>query len=642
MKKEILNVISALMGVTMLFTACNGGCNNKKQNFEEVYVPDMVVSSDKYDTTHVYEAQLSDKDLVKDGKSEYAIVYPENNQNEWVDLAVEELQNFFYQATGIMLPVMKDSEAKNAGRNKVLSLDSTVYVTEENKEQAGVLNDSGFIIRTEGDAVIILGNGNYGTLYGVYEFLHIQFGYKIYAIDEIVIETGVDNKKLYDFNVTDMPDFEYRLTNTGETNNDTIFASRLRLQSETRIWIPFGGEVWHNYLDVLPYSVYGAAHPDWYNSDKTNLNIGVDMDAMTDAVLEQVKKDVLAYPNLNQLTFTQEDGSNWGDAEINQSNKEKYGTNAVEAIRFINMLTEKVENWLEEENIDREIRIVDFAYSHIQQAPVKVNENGDLELMEPDLHYNGNNAIMICTSNVNSYFSLYDTENADAELNIQKWKLVSDTLYFWMYNANFKDYLMPFDNFSSMQPNYQYAYENGARYMFDMLQWNQVSGTDWYRLKQYLSSQLQWNIQLDVPTLIDAWFENYFKEAASPMRKFYDAERAWFAYLAEKNPSIVGSINNPSPLRKTENWPERMLDGWLELMDEALQSIEIYKEEDPDLYQKLSDRICQESISIRYMKITLYPESFDDINKAKASLKADCYRLGVTRSAEFVQVGDSI
>ena len=204
MKKEILNVISALMGVTMLFTACNGGCNNKKQNFEEVYVPDMVVSSDKYDTTHVYEAQLSDKDLVKDGKSEYAIVYPENNQNEWVDLAVEELQNFFYQATGIMLPVMKDSEAKNAGRNKVLSLDSTVYVTEENKEQAGVLNDSGFIIRTEGDAVIILGNGNYGTLYGVYEFLHIQFGYKIYAIDEIVIETGVDNKKLYDFNVTDI------------------------------------------------------------------------------------------------------------------------------------------------------------------------------------------------------------------------------------------------------------------------------------------------------------------------------------------------------------------------------------------------------------------------------------------------------
>lgn len=640
MKKKTLGVLSAALSAVMLFAACNGGgCN---QNFKEVYVPDMVVSTDKYDTTHIYDAVLSDKDLVKDGKSDYTIVYPAEEQSEWVKLAVEELQTFFYQATGIMLPATTDTDAKAAGKTKVLSLGRTSYVTNQDHiAEADALNNSGFIIRTDGDAVLMFGNSGYGALYAAYEFLHMQFGYKTYAKDEIAIETNVTDKKLYDFNVTDEPDFEYRLATSGEGNHDVIFASRLHAQTENNIWIPYGGKVWHNYLDVLPYDKYGAAHPDWYNSNRTNLNIGVDMEEMTDAALEQLKKDVLAYPELNQVTFTQEDGSPWGDAPINQENLAKYGTQAVEAIRFINMLTEKFEAWLEEAGINRKVRIVDFAYSHMQQAPVTVNADGSMTLMEPDLHYTGNNAIMICTSNVNAYFSLYHEQNEAAAENIQKWKQVSDTIYFWMYNANFKDYLLPFDNFSSMQANYQYAYENGAGYIMDMMQWNQVSGTDWYRLKQWLSAQLTWNVQLDVPSLINEFFAQYFKGAAPEMRKVFDSQRAWFAHLAEQDPSSVGSINTQR-LHDAKYWPEGVLRGWLEGFDAAQASIESLKSTDAALYEKLSERILQETISIRYLLITLYPETFDDVQTETISLVRDCYNLGVTRSAEFVQVGESL
>lgn len=111
--------------------------------------------------------------------------------------------------------------------------------------------------------------------------------------------------------MTDNPDFEYRLTTSGETNNDTTFMNRLRIQNSNDLWIPLGGVVWHNYLDVLPYSEYGDEHPDWYNSTKTNLNIGVDVEEMSDAVMKQIIKDIAAYPDLNQFTFTQEDGTGW-------------------------------------------------------------------------------------------------------------------------------------------------------------------------------------------------------------------------------------------------------------------------------------------------------------------------------------------
>lgn len=643
MKKKYAVFTALMMSCALLFMSACGSCKGKeKETFKEVYIPDMVTSTDKYDTTHIYEATASDKYLVRDGATDYVIVYPEGNTDEQVTFATQELVDLFYLATGLALPVMTDAEAKSAGKNAVLSLGKTSYLTnQEYISEVGKLNQSGYIIRTEGANVLMLGKSGSGTLYAAYEFLHMQFGFKAFAIDEIAIERNVTEKVLYNFNVTDDPDFEYRLTTSGETNNDTTFMNRLRIQNSNDLWIPLGGVVWHNYLDVLPYSEYGDEHPDWYNSTKTNLNIGVDVEEMSDAVMKQIIKDIAAYPDLNQFTFTQEDGTGWGDAPINNENYEKYGTHAVEAIRFINVLSEKLDKYLKENNIDREIRIVDFAYSHIQQAPVRVNSDGSMQLMEPDLHYKGNVGVMICTSNVNSYFSLYHPQNAAAEQNIQKWKMISDTFYFWMYDANFQDYLLPFDNFSSMQPNYQYAYENGAIYLFDQMQWNNVSGTDWYRLKQYLSSQLLWNVQLDVPHLIEEWFENYFKDAAPEMKRVFDEERAWFAYLAEDDPTSVGSINTKK-LLNVQYWPKNMLEGWLDAIDEAYAAIEEYKAEDPALYTKLYDRICQESISFRYLLVTLYPDSFDDLAAAKAALKADCFRLGVTRSAEFQQVGDTL
>ena len=279
MKRKYAGFTALMMGCALLFMSACGSCNGKEnETFKEVYIPDMVTSTDKYDTTHIYEATASDKYLVRDGATDYVIVYPEGNTDEQVTFAAQELVDLFYLATGLELPVMTDAEAKSAGKNAVLSLGKTSYLTnQEYISEVGKLNQSGYIIRTEGANVLMLGKSGSGTLYAAYEFLHMQFGFKTFAIDEIAIERNVTEKVLYNFNVTDNPDFEYRLTTSGETNNDTTFMNRLRIQNSNDLWIPLGGVVWHNYLDVLPYSEYGAEHPDWYNSTKTNLNIGVDV-----------------------------------------------------------------------------------------------------------------------------------------------------------------------------------------------------------------------------------------------------------------------------------------------------------------------------------------------------------------------------
>ena len=74
----------------------------------------------------------------------------------------------------------------------------------------------------------------------------------------------------------------------------------------------------------------------------------------------------------------------------------------------------------------------------------------------------------------------------------------------------------------------------GGKYMFDQGQFNQSVGTDWFRLKEYLTAKLQWNVNQDMDTLIDNFFTNYFKNASVSMKNFFDSQQLHHTWLAEE------------------------------------------------------------------------------------------------------------
>lgn len=96
MKRKYAGFTALMMGCALLFMSACGSCNGKEnETFKEVYIPDMVTSTDKYDMTHIYEATASDKYLVRDGATDYVIVYPEGNTDEQVTFAAQELDGAF-------------------------------------------------------------------------------------------------------------------------------------------------------------------------------------------------------------------------------------------------------------------------------------------------------------------------------------------------------------------------------------------------------------------------------------------------------------------------------------------------------------------------------------------------------------------
>jgi hypothetical protein len=588
----------------------------------------------------------TDVDLVKDGESDYVIVTPANEKDDAVEFAVEELRQNFYEATGVDLDTQKDSEISYNDTAKILSIGETSFM-----QQAGVTLDKkevghdGYVVQTKGNSVFMVGGSGDGTLFAVYGWLKEQFGYEYYAIGEIAIEKNATNEKLLNVTLKEKPDFDYRVTSYGEAWFDTTVARRSRFNQSGDLWIDFEGVVdgvksnvaYHTSFNIVSPDLYMAEHPEWYAPDGKQLCLSRDPENLAKVVVARITEALDKYPDKNILTFTQQDHNTWCDCDKCLESLNKYGTNSAVYILFMNRIAEEVTKWVEEHYPGREVLLAMFAYQQTEEAPV-VRENGKYVPVDEKLRLHDNVALFYCPIFAEYYYDFNAEQNVNVADTLDKWCVLANTIFTWTYGTNFQIYLAPHNTFSSMQNNYRFLYDRGNKYLFDQHQYNQISGTDWYKLKGYLTSNLQWKIDSNQDELINNFFTNYYKDASSVMKQLFDEENTWFAYLAEKY-GYNGKVSyTESNFVVEEYWPKGLLEGWLALIDEAYKKIEHYQKTDPILYEKLRDRITLESITFRYMQIKLYKLLYSDVDSQEMikSFKTDCIALGITQYREGI------
>lgn len=595
----------------------------------------------------------TDVDLVKGGASDYVIVTAEDETNDSVKFAVEELRQNFYESTGLDLDTKKDSEISYSENAKILSIGETSFL-----QQAGVtldkkeLGHDGYVVQTKGSAVFMVGGSGDGTLYAVYGWLKEQLGYEYYAINEIAIDKNVTDEKLLNVTLKEKPDFDYRVANFGEAWFDNTVSRRARYNSSDSLWISFDGVVdgvessvaYHTSFNIVSPDIYKEDHPNWFASDGKQLCFSRDPENLAKVVVERITEALDLYPEKNILSFTQQDHNTWCDCDKCLESLNKYGTNSATYILFMNRIAEGVTEWVEENYPGREVLLAMFAYQQTEEAPV-VKKGNEYVPVDESLRLHDNVALFYCPIYAEYYYDFNAEQNVNVAETLDKWSVLSKTIFTWIYGANFQVYLAPYNNFNSMQNNYRFLYDRGAKYIFDQHQYNQVAGTDWYRLKGYLSSNLQWKIDSNQDELINNFFTNYYKDASSVMKQLFDEENTWFAYLAEKY-GYSGKISyTESNLVIEEYWPKGLLEKWLGLIDEAYKKIEHYKTTDPVLYETLRDRITLESITFRYMQIHLYELLYSDADSQEMidTFKADCIALGITKFREgigYIDGGD--
>lgn len=645
--RKLFTLIIPAFALTL--TSCNNGNNEE----------DKPVNPDPGDIV----IKETDNYLIKNGSSDYIIVYNENVKSDSNILkAVSDLQSLFMEATGYFLPSASDAEEFSS--NKIISIGRTIQSTYidglYSKLESSNLGQHGYVVKTHKDSVYILGNTTFGDMYGMYEFLERQFKFDAFAKDEFYIETNVLDKKLLDFDLTYRPYFDSRTP----INFELMGCERTRSNDYSS---PFnsvgGGDLCHNVNALIPGSKYYNRHPEWFvkwtgdghTGQELCLNAHGDAASrqiLVNTVAEEMEWRLLADTSTDWISFCQEDTSTvctcpactHDDVLYDSTNTAYFAI----YIRFINEVAKLIKAWNKEVCPNRNIIIFLWNYGKCSSAPVKLNpdtrkpladENGNYMPFSDDLILEDNVALYMCGFSSGSLMPVDNMFNQETVEQVKRIKAImrNPLMYFWCYSSAFPCYFAPFNVIETRKEYYKYMKSCGAIGVYDQGQFDNEFSTDWGALKAYVSAKLQWNIDYDLDTLISDFMKNYYKDASEEMAQMYEFYRSYFSYLVEER-GVEGNIVNMATTYLTSSyWPYGIVEQMLSFIDKAYEKILPLKSSNPDLYAKIFRRIKKESLTYRYLEIELYSSyfTFEKLNEMKASLREDSIDCGLTKMAEM-------
>ena len=638
----------------------------------EEYIDVYFYKRASFEGTHDVTATITENYLVQDGESEYVLVLP-CGYSTTLSSAKDEFITLFEAATGIELSFVEDDGSIKASGGKYISLGETeLFLEAYPEEELSVLGRDGGRILTDGNDIYIVGGSDFGTLYAVYTFMSITFNYEQYSIDCMEIDI-TDEKELFDYDVTDIPDFSYRINNYGvydygdETDENWVhFDERMGLGTYRNdllltIFEEYNNKTssnaaFHNSKKYLPNSIYEESHPKWYADTATVVETNEqqlcytahgdekELALMIEECAKKIENSLTLYPresylDKNTVTLTVQDGGNgYCTCSACLASVQTYGSYAGMIAQFVNRVGELVETWMSEEQNEPyrrdDFKIIFFAYNLATNAPCEKNENGEWTAIDDSVKLRSNVAVWLAPiKNIEYQQSIYAPINKAGKDNIDAWATLSDDVYYWTYSTNFSAYMYPYDSFKFFYEDggYTYLLANGGKYIFNQAQNTQQGAlTSWHGLKLYLDAKLSWDCNLDVDALIDEWFDAMFMEAAPTMKALFVEQRAYYAEICKEYDlyqvrSLYTEIENPI------YWKYDTLTEWLSNYDTALASVV-----DSDMYATLEKRIKAEWVSTAYMLLQLWTPKLgaDATEELLEEFAYTVKELGITNISE--------
>lgn len=614
-------------------TACkkDGSDSSSDSSSDKLYevVPEQPSDEKTFEKTDV--------NLIENGKTEYKIVLPEGGDSS-TSFAAQELSDFFRLSTGVTIPTVTETEVHYSVGDKYISLGETELLEEaEITVTSEELGESGYIIRTVGNSLYIAGPTAvtyHGTLYGVYDVLLYTIGFKVYAEDEIVYEkTNV--VPLYNFNEKYRPSVDIRYMMYKAVTNDKTYAYRLRsLGNNTEIWSTFTHTLISTYL---PYSEYGAAHPDWYVNGGQQLCLS--NEEMIEELCLRVEYFLDKYPTTTHVMLGHEDNSSYCVCDKCAATTAKYGGaySGVE-LELANKVAEKVNKWLEKAYPEREVKYVFFAYGPSLPAPATYDATTDTyAALCDDIYIHEDVGVMLAPVSMNFGASPNAPSNLGdyCALKAWSWLFNKKNVYVWSYALNAYSYLQVPNTFGYIKEYVEFYKDLGVKYVYNQGNYDSYVCT-FEALRLYTESQLYWDASSDYNALVEDFMNQYYGLAAEGVKKYYNLIRAHYAYL-DSHDYTTGTVF--FLLDDTKLWSVGMLHTMFTYLDEALAALEPLKTSDPVRYETLYNRVQRERLSPVYMMLSYYMNQLSD--EDKASYLADfekytkMFSIEATREASF-------
>ena len=652
MKKQ--NRILALVLCCALFF-CMVGCRQKTAQQPavgnaEVINPNVSVSS---------RTQGIDFSAVLGNVAEYSVVISAL-ATESEKYAAQQLITYVEQITGVCLPYAADGAYSDS---KVISVGRTAFLESAGvTADAGTLGTDGFVMKNKGNALLICGGSDRGTIYGVLDFLEYHLGVKFLTSECTYIPDG-EQAVVYACDRTEIPAFHYRVYLDADAfyNRDPEFQVHHRFTSEyLKISEDMGGNMkwWQGYethnalawAQTEQYVVDGAIDPKYthaFSNDGTKIII----DPVSAGVYCNYAADLCYSDGINadgSYSLTAQDGTPTalgmavaGMKEVirsdeNENNYYMFGqndyfnrpclcqkciegakkyTDAGIMIRFFNALADNVAQFVAEEGIQREVNIVMFAYQYSSYAPVKKNDAGGYEAIDPTCKLRDNVVVRLAPINNNRFVSYEhpaqnNTTYGDAYM--QEWGVITDRFMLWDYTTHHPLWYWLYWTLPSWHDRLTTANQIGVEYVL-LQSTHQEYPIYQSILERYVLGKLLWNPNYDVNELIAEFHKYYLGDIADS----YATEYVELMITAEYEALEADNWNQGTGLKYAS---KPLLEKAIGLLDQAIGEVEA-----SDLPREQKDTYIQRleviKLQPRYMYLYNYMQYETDETQMKIEVR---------------------
>ena len=421
--------------------------------------------------------------------------------------AAEELQNHVREMTGVELGIERRTCPVGDARAIILEI-----------VEDPILGTDGFRLKVDGDTLRVSG-GVRGVLYGVYELLETYGGCGWYASWRTVIPKRDVFSVPRGISDSQTPSFLLREPSWMDVKRHPDFAARLRMNGAGgNLGAKHGGAAYrfvkglprsHTFDRFLPAERYFKNHPEWFaeidgqrRGEKTQICL-TNPEALEESV-KNIVKMVEADPDGARVV-----GIGQNDNRACCTCAKCRAVNAEEAsscgtlMRFVNAVAARLEERFPG------IMVETLVYQFTRKPP---------KLTRPRPN------VMPCFCTYEAEFAHPLTESEYVEnvaivKEMREWGRRTDNLFVWDYSTNWRFFQQPMATVYSLQPNFRFFLENGAKYLY-------CEGgpyhADFANLRAWLIAKLSWNAAADVDALIDRFFRECYGPAAPHARAAFD------------------------------------------------------------------------------------------------------------------------
>ena len=537
--------------------------------------------------------------LVEKGKSTYTICLSEAASPSEKH-AAEELQRFLEEMSGARLPIASDAE-KPAG--DLILLGKSVLVEQlDPRIPYSRLGAEGFVLKTSGKQLLIVGGAQRGTLYGVYTFLD-KLGCRWFT-PEVSVIPKKPTLTVAPLDEMQKPAFEYREPFFREAS-DRDWAARNRVNGASMaldestggkfVYYPFV----HSAYLILPPEKYFKDHPEYYALvDGKRRSERAQLCLTNPNVLRLTIQTVLGWmeqhPEASIYSVSQNDCEGWCECEnCLRVEQEEGGAHSGPFLRFVNAVAAEVGKKHPDKLIDT------LAYWYTEPPPLHARPLPNVR-------------IRLCPIGVCEAHP-YENCKDDAYFmnHLRAWSKITNQLYIWHYVTNFSHYLLPFPDFDELAADIPMYRKNGVVGIFLEGDFAEGGGGENAELRSYVMARLLWNPSVDVNKTVNEFLAAYYGKAAPPMRSYFD--------LLERQVRLAPPGKGQSMWIYSSPGSSYLSEEFLAQSEKLFQEAEMAAAD-----QATKARVAKARLSITYVKL-MHSKAFEV--RAESYAPADLGRL---------------